>query len=82
MPWMADVKPPIDLPHEPLDHAPDDPTVWSEVPLELLVRYSCVPVRREGERIVLAFASLDDPTKVDELEFLLEQADRGGAGPA
>ena len=43
------------------------------MPLELLVRYSCVPLRREGERIVLAFASLDDPTKVDELEFLLER---------
>ena len=70
---MADVKPPVDLPLEPLDHAPDDPTLWGEVPLELLVRYSCVPVRREGERIVLAFASLDDPTKVDELEFLLER---------
>jgi type IV pilus assembly protein PilB len=73
MPSMADVKTTTDLPNEPLDHAPDDPTVWSEVPLELLVRYSCVPVRREGERIVLAFASLDDPTKVDELEFLLER---------
>ncbi len=70
---MADVKPPPDLPLEPLDDAPDDPTVWSEVPLELLVRYSCVPLRREGERIVLAFASLDDPAKVDELEFLLER---------
>jgi len=70
---MADVTPPVDLPLEPLDDAPDDPTVWGEVPLELLVRYSCVPLRREGERIVLAFASLDDPTKVDELEFLLER---------
>ncbi len=70
---MADVKPPLDLPFEPLDDAPDDPTVWGEVPLELLVRYSCVPLRREGERIVLAFASLDDPAKVDELEFLLER---------
>src|SRR5512134_307907 len=68
---MADVKPPMDLPLEPLDTAPEDSTVWSEVPLELLVRYSCVPVRREGERIVLAFASLDDPVKIDEMEFLL-----------
>jgi type II secretory ATPase GspE/PulE/Tfp pilus assembly ATPase PilB-like protein len=68
---MVDVKSPLDLPLEPLDRAPDDPPLWGEVPLELLVRYSCVPVRREGERIVLAFASLDDPTMVDELEFLL-----------
>ena len=78
---MADVRPPIDFPREALDHAPDDPTVWSEVPLELLVRFSCVPVRREGERIVLAFASLDDPTKVDELEFLLERPIEPVAGP-
>src|SRR5512145_630312 len=70
---MAEVKPKVDQPLEPLERGPDDPTLWAEVPLELLVRYSCVPVRREGERIVLAFASLDDPTKVDELEFLLER---------
>jgi len=70
---MVDATPVAGFPLEPLDHAPDDPTLWSEVPLELLVRYSCVPVRREGERIVLAFASLDDPTKVDELELLLER---------
>jgi type IV pilus assembly protein PilB len=68
---MAEAKPALDLPHEPLETTPDDPTLWSEVPVELLVRYSCVPVRREGERIVLAFASLDDPVKIDELEFLL-----------
>ena len=68
---MADVKPPLGVPFEALDTTPDDPTLWSEVPVELLVRYSCVPVRREGERIVLAFASLDDPVRIDELEFLL-----------
>lgn len=27
---MADVKPPLDLPLEPLDHAPEDPWLWSE----------------------------------------------------
>ena len=79
---MADVKPPADFPLEPLDDAPDDPTVWGEVPLELLVRYSCVPVRREGERIVLAFASLDDPAKIDELEFLLERPIEAVLAPA
>jgi type II secretory ATPase GspE/PulE/Tfp pilus assembly ATPase PilB-like protein len=81
MTTMADVKPPIDLPQEPLEHAPDDPALWAEVPLELLVRYSCVPVRREGERIVLAFASLGDPTRVDELEFLLERPIEPVLGP-
>jgi type II secretory ATPase GspE/PulE/Tfp pilus assembly ATPase PilB-like protein len=73
MPWMASPRPALDLPHEPLDEDPADPTLWAEVPLELLVRHSCVPVRREGGRIVLAFASLDDPATVDEIEFLLER---------
>ena len=61
------------LSYEPLASEPHDPELWSEVPLELLVRYSCVPVRRSGGRLVLAFAGLDDPTRVDELEFLLER---------
>ncbi|HUL78436.1 MAG TPA: GspE/PulE family protein, partial [Vicinamibacteria bacterium] len=74
---MADVRPPLD----PLDRAPDDPALWAEIPLELLVRYSCVPVRREGERIVLAFADLDEPTKVDELEFVLERPVEPVLGP-
>jgi type II secretory ATPase GspE/PulE/Tfp pilus assembly ATPase PilB-like protein len=67
---------------EPLDRIPDDPSVWSEVPIELLVRYACVPLRREGERIVLAFASLDDPEKLDELEFLLERPIEAVLAPA
>jgi len=61
------------LPFEPLDLPPTDPDLWALVPLELLVRYSCVPLRVEGERVVLAFGSLEDPTQVDELEFLLER---------
>ena len=36
------------LPFEPLDDVPDDPRLWSEVPLELLVRYSCVPAAPRG----------------------------------
>jgi type IV pilus assembly protein PilB len=59
------------LPFEPLEQPVDDPSLWSEVPLELMVRYGCVPIRREGARLVLAFGGLDDLLKVDELEFLL-----------
>jgi len=70
---MAEAKRTLELPREPLASPPDDPTLWSEIPLELLVRYGCVPVRREGGRIVLAFGALDDETKVDELEFLLQR---------
>ena len=36
----------LGLPYEPLDATPTDPDLWGEVPLELLVRYSCVPVGR------------------------------------
>ena len=82
MPPMADVTRALDLPREPLENAPDDPTLWAEVPLELLVRYGCVPVRREGERIVLAFGALDDETRLDEIEFLLERPVEAVLAPA
>jgi type IV pilus assembly protein PilB len=72
----------LGLPYEPLDEAPADPDLWGEVPLELLVRYSCVPVGREGERIVLAFGALDEPAHLDELEFLLERPVEALIAPA
>jgi type IV pilus assembly protein PilB len=59
------------LPFEPLDELPEDPDLWSEAPLELLVRFGCVPLAREGQRLVLAFGDLDDLRRVDELEYLL-----------
>jgi type IV pilus assembly protein PilB len=61
----------LHLPFEPLDPVVDDPDLWAQAPLELLVRFGCVPVRQEGGRLVLAFGDLDDPLKVDEIEFLL-----------
>jgi type IV pilus assembly protein PilB len=61
----------LQLPFDPLNDLPEDPGLWSEVALELLVRFACVPVGREGERLVLAFGGLDDLRKVDELEYLL-----------
>ena len=70
------------LPFEPLVDPPADPELWGAVPLELLVRYSCVPVGVAGERIVLAFGSLQDPTQVDELEFLLERPVEAVVAPA
>jgi len=59
------------FPFEPLDPPTDDPELWAEAPLELLVRFGCVPVARRGSRLVLAFGGLEDPLKVDEIEFLL-----------
>jgi type II secretory ATPase GspE/PulE/Tfp pilus assembly ATPase PilB-like protein len=71
----------LSVPFEPLDAPPDD-ALWAEAPLELLVRYSCVPVRREGARLVLAFGALDDPGRVDELELLLERPVEPVVAPA
>ena len=59
------------LPFDPLDALPDDAALWSEAPLEVLVRFGCVPLGREGQRLVLAFGGLDDIRKVDEVEYLL-----------
>ena len=59
------------LPYVTLDDRPDDAELWAEVPLELLVRFGCVPVGREGRRLVLAFGGLEDIRKVDEAEYLL-----------
>jgi len=60
----------LQLPFEPLDAAPDA-ELWSEAPLDVLVRFHCVPVGLEGGRLVLAFGGLQDPLKVDEAEFFL-----------
>jgi type II secretory ATPase GspE/PulE/Tfp pilus assembly ATPase PilB-like protein len=59
------------LPFDPLDRIPDDPELWGMAPLELLVRFGCVPIGRSGARLVLAFGNLDDLLKVDEVEYLL-----------
>src|SRR6185503_4072331 len=59
------------FPFEPIDSPADDPELWAEAPLELLVRFGCIHVGRKGRRLVLAFGDLDDPLKVDEIEFLL-----------
>jgi type II secretory ATPase GspE/PulE/Tfp pilus assembly ATPase PilB-like protein len=61
----------LQLPFEPLDSLPDDASLWEGVPLELMVRHGCVPVRRDGGRLVLAFGDLDDVLEVDEVEFHL-----------
>ncbi len=61
----------LSLPFEPLQQTVDDPELWAEVPLEIMVRFGCIPVGREGGRLVLAFGSLDDPLKVDEVEYQL-----------
>jgi len=61
----------LGLPFDPLDRIPDDAELWAQVPLELMVRFVCVPIGREGSRLVLAFGGLDDLLKIDEAEFHL-----------
>jgi type IV pilus assembly protein PilB len=63
----------LKLPFEPLDSLPDDPSLWDDVPLELMVRHGCVPVRRDGGRLVFAFGGLEDVLEVDEVEFHLDR---------
>ena len=70
------------LAYEPLDHAPDDAELWGAIPVDLLVRFACVPVRREGLRLVVAFADLHDLDRVDDLEFLLERPIEAVVAPA
>jgi type IV pilus assembly protein PilB len=59
------------LPFDALDQLPDDPELWNELSLDFLVRFHCVPLRRDGGRLVLAFGGLDDPLRIDEAEFHL-----------
>jgi type II secretory ATPase GspE/PulE/Tfp pilus assembly ATPase PilB-like protein len=59
------------LPFEPLPYLDEDSALWAELPLELMVRFGCVPVGRKGRRLVIAFGDLADIQKVDDLEFQL-----------
>ena len=61
----------LGLPFDPLDRVSDDPELWSAVPLELLVRWSGVPVGHENGALVLAFADLPGEERLDEIEYLL-----------
>src|SRR5262249_55712713 len=70
------------LPYDPLDRAPDDPALWGEAPLEVLVRFGCVPLRRDGARLVLAFGDLDDLARVDDAEFFLGRPIEAVVAPA
>jgi type II secretory ATPase GspE/PulE/Tfp pilus assembly ATPase PilB-like protein len=59
------------LPFDSLENIPDDPELWAEAPMELLVRFHCVPVGRAGRRLLLAFGGLEDLARVDDAEFHL-----------
>ncbi len=49
-----------------------DPEILKSVPVELMFRYTFLPYRREGERLVLVMADPTDIPVVDELSLLLQ----------
>jgi len=61
------------LPFEALLELPADPSLWSDLPLDVMVRHTCIPVRRQGGRLVLAFGGLFDLQRIDDVEFLLQR---------
>jgi len=49
-----------------------DPEILKAVPVELMFRYTFLPYRREGERLVLVMADPTDIPVVDELSLILQ----------
>ena len=61
----------LDLPFEALASPPVDAELWGQMPVDLMVRHACLPLRWAGSRLVVAFGGLPDIMRVDEVEFLL-----------
>jgi type II secretory ATPase GspE/PulE/Tfp pilus assembly ATPase PilB-like protein len=59
------------LPFDDLRRPPTDGELWASIPVDLMVRYGCVPLREEAGRLVLAFGDLEDLEKIGEVEALL-----------
>jgi len=72
----------LGLPFDPLATIPDAPELWSQAPLEFLVRFHAVPIGQIGQRLVLAFGGLEDPQKIDEAEFHLGRPIEARVAPA
>ncbi|MFZ0060633.1 MAG: GspE/PulE family protein [Pyrinomonadaceae bacterium] len=53
-------------------NSPIDDDLVNELPVELMVRYQFVPLRREGRRIHIALSDPADLQKLDELEVALK----------
>ncbi len=49
-----------------------DPEILKAVPVELMFRYTFLPYKREGERLVLVMADPTDIPVVDELSLILQ----------
>jgi len=72
----------LGFPWDDLATPSEDPRLWQEVPLELLVRFGCVPLDRRGEVLVLAFGGLEDEERVEDVEYHLGRPVEAVAAPA
>jgi type IV pilus assembly protein PilB len=59
------------LPFDPLEALPDDAALWREAPLDVLVRFDCVPLGHRGGRLVLAFGGPVELSRIDDAERAL-----------
>src|SRR5262245_18814575 len=59
-----------------------DPEILKSVPVELMFRYTFLPYKREGERLVLVMADPTDIPVVDELSLLLATPIQPAVGTA
>src|SRR4029450_7433135 len=59
-----------------------DPDILAAVPVELMFRYTFLPYRREGTRLVLVMADPTDLPTLDELSLLLQSPVRPAVGVA
>jgi type II secretory ATPase GspE/PulE/Tfp pilus assembly ATPase PilB-like protein len=59
------------LPFVAIDHDGAESSLWDGLPIETLVRFSCVPSARVGGRLVLAFAPPLTLERISEVEFAL-----------
>ena len=70
------------FPFDSLEAFVEEPALWAELHLETLIRLSCVPTGRAGDRVILAFASPIDLLRVDEAEFFLSRPVEAVEAPA
>jgi type IV pilus assembly protein PilB len=59
-----------------------DPEILKSVPVELMFRYTFLPYRRDGQRLVLVMADPNNIPVVDELSLLLQTPVQPAAGTA
>jgi len=72
----------LQLPFESLRAHSDDVTLWKSVPLELMVRFSFIPIGLARGRLVLAFGGLENMERIDDVEYHLQRPIDAVVAPA